>query len=57
MSNTLSIDVGKDKVRFLVNGTEVSTADAAKVDTAGIAGLRINHNLNVHVEGFAVKAR
>ena len=57
MSNTLAIDVGKDKVRFLVNGTEVSTADAAKVDTAGIAGLRINHNLNVHVEGFAVKAR
>ena len=24
MSNTLAIDVGKDKVRFLVNGTEVS---------------------------------
>ena len=24
MSNTLAIDVGRDKVRFLVNGTEVS---------------------------------
>jgi hypothetical protein len=57
MSNTLAIEVGKDKVRFLVNGTEVNTAEAAKVDTAGIAGLRINHNLNVHVEGFSVKAR
>jgi hypothetical protein len=57
MSNTLAIDVGRDKVRFLVNGTEVSTADAAQVDTAGIAGLRINHNLNVHVEGFTVKSR
>jgi hypothetical protein len=57
MSNTLAVDVGKDKVRFLVNGTEVSSADAAQVDTAGIAGLRINHNLNVHVEGFAVKVR
>jgi hypothetical protein len=57
MSNTLAIEVGKDKVRFLVNGTEVTTADAAKVDTAGIAGLRINHNLNVHVEGFTVKSR
>jgi hypothetical protein len=44
-------------VRFLVNGTEVNTAEAAKVDTAGITGLRINHNLNVHVEGFSVKAR
>lgn len=57
MTNTLAIDVGKDKVRFLVNGTEVSAADAAQVDTAGIAGLRINHNLNVHVEGFAAKAK
>ena len=57
MSNTLAIDVGRDKVRFLVNGTEVSTADTAQVDTAGIAGLRINHNLNVHVEGFTVKSR
>jgi hypothetical protein len=28
-----------------------------KLDTDGIAGLRINHNLNVHVGGFAVKAR
>ena len=57
MSNTLAVDVGKDKVRFLVNGTEVAAADTAKVDAAGIAGLRINHNLNVHVEGFTVKAR
>jgi hypothetical protein len=55
-TNTLAIDVTKDKVRFLVNGTEVSTADAAQVDTAGIAGLRVNHNLNVHVEGFTVKS-
>ena len=57
MSNTLSIDVGKDKVRFLVNGTEVTSIDASKVDTAGTPGLRVNHNLNLHVEGFAVKAR
>jgi hypothetical protein len=44
-------------VRFLVNGTEVNSVDAAKVDTAGTAGLRVNHNLNLHVEGFTVKAR
>ena len=25
------------------------------VDASGIAGLRINHNLNVHVDGFGVK--
>jgi hypothetical protein len=57
MTNTLAIDVGKDKVRFLVNGTEVTATAAAQVDTDGVAGLRINHNLNVHVEGFAVKTR
>jgi hypothetical protein len=57
MSNTLAIEVGKDKVRFLVNGTEVTSVDAAKVDTSGTAGLRVNHNLNLHVEGFAAKAR
>ncbi len=57
MTNTLAIDVGKDKVRFLVNGTEVTATEPAKVDTDGVAGLRINHNLNVHVEGFGVKTR
>ena len=57
MSNTLSIEVGKEKVRFLVNGTEVTSVDAAKVDATGTPGLRVNHNLNLHVEGFAVKAR
>ena len=57
MSNTLAVEVARDTVRFLVNGTEVNAADTAQVDAAGIAGLRINHNLNVHVEGFAVKSR
>ena len=57
MINTLSIDVVKDKVHFLVNGAEVLATDASKVDAAGIAGLRVNHNLNLHVEGFAAKAR
>ena len=57
MTNTLAIDVGKDKVRFLVNGTEVTSVDAAKVDTAGTPGLRVNHNLNLHVEGFAIKVK
>ena len=34
----------------------VNASDVAQVDASGIAGLRINHNLNVHVEGFAVKS-
>jgi hypothetical protein len=54
-TNALSIAVAPDKVRFLVNGTEVGSAPASQVDASGIAGLRVNHNLNVHVEGFGVK--
>ena len=55
--NTLSIEVGKDKVRFLANGTEVASATPDQVDVNGIAGIRVNHNLNVQVEGFSVKSK
>ena len=54
-TNLLSIVVAPDKTRFLVNGTEVLSQPTASVDASGIAGLRINHNLNVHVDGFGVK--
>ncbi len=53
--NQLTIAVAPDKVRFLVNGTEVSSQAPSAVDASGIAGMRINHNLNVHVDGFGVK--
>lgn len=53
--NQVTIAVTADKVRFLVNGTEVSSQAASAVDASGIAGMRINHNLNVHVDGFGVK--
>lgn len=56
MTNTLSIEVGTARVRFLINGTEVASQPAAKIDTTGIAGLRINHSLNVQVEGFILKS-
>ena len=57
MTNTLAIEVGKDKVRFLVNGTEVRLGRRRPGRHRGIAGLRVNHNLNVNVEGFAVKTQ
>ncbi len=56
MANMLAIEVGKDKVRFLVNGTEVASQPAADLDTNGIAGLRVNHNLNVQIDNFGVKS-
>lgn len=53
--NALAVAVGSDRVRFLVNGTQVSSARPADVDASGIVGLRINHNLNVHIDNFGVK--
>lgn len=57
MTNTLTVNVAKDQVHFLVNGTEVGTQPLDQMDTSGIAGLRVNHNLNVQVEGFSVKTQ
>jgi len=54
-TNMLSIVVAPDKTRFLVNGAEVNAQPTASVDGGGIAGLRVNHNLSVHVDGFGVK--
>ena len=54
-TNALTIRAAADSVRFLVNGTEVSKlARAQGLDVDGIVGLRVNHNLDVHVDGFAV---
>jgi len=37
-----------------VNGTTVYTTDAKAMSLKGIVGLRANHNLDLHVEGFAL---
>ena len=50
--NTLTVEMGSDQVRFLVNGTEVSTQPRSAVDTDGITGLRVNHFLNVHIDNL-----
>jgi hypothetical protein len=53
-SNLLEIDAKQDpsKIDFKVNGQTVYTADARNTTTKGIVGLRVNHNLDLHVEGF-----
>lgn len=60
-SNTLSVVTDATKVSFRVNGTEVHSLPRSVVDSgpshagsAGIAGIRVNHNLDVHIDGFAV---
>lgn len=43
-----------DKINFRVNGQVVHTMNAADVDLSGIVGIRANHNLDLHVEGFDI---
>ena len=53
-SSVARVFLKQGKGQFLVNGKPVHTADAKTMDLDGIVGLRINHNLDVHVEGFDV---
>ena len=60
-SNALAINVDATDVHFLVNGTEVHKIARSVLDggnghagTTGIAGIRVNHNLDVHIDAFAV---
>ncbi len=55
-SNRLEIDAKQDprKIDFKVNDQTVYTADPKTMPLKGLVGLRVNHNLDVHVEGFAV---
>ncbi len=48
-TNTLGIEVGSSQVRFLVNGTEVTSQPRSAVDTDGTTGLRVTHLLDVHI--------
>jgi hypothetical protein len=48
-NNELSVEVRAGKARFMVNGKEVYSGDAADLDTRGVVGFRVNHNLDVHL--------
>jgi hypothetical protein len=37
-----------------VNGEPVYTLDAKATSTDGAVGLRVNHNLDLHIDGFDV---
>ncbi len=55
-SNTLSVDATRaDSVRLLVNGVQVAALPGAHAgSTDGYVGLRVNHNLDVHISDFVV---
>ncbi len=55
-TNALEVRVMTDKIDFVINGTVVTSlpksGPAAKTD--GIYGMRINHQLDVQIDGFGV---
>ena len=55
-TNSLEVRVSGDKVEYFVNGTLMQTTPKASLNakTDGIAGIRINHHLEVQVDGFSV---
>lgn len=56
-NNALEVRVMGDKVAYVVNGTVVHTTPKSGMtaQTNGIVGIRVNHLLDVHVEGFEVQ--
>jgi hypothetical protein len=55
-TNLLEIDAKIDpkRVSFKANGKEVHGVPAGRLAITGMVGLRVNHNLDLHVEDFAV---
>jgi hypothetical protein len=51
-TNALEVRVGADKVDYVVNGTVVHSMPKAGLKTDGIYGIRVNHLLEVHIDGF-----
>jgi hypothetical protein len=55
-TNALEVRVGADKIDFVANGVVVHTEpkSGATAKTDGIYGIRVNHLLEVQVDGFMV---
>ena len=57
-TNTLTAEATAEGLRLLVNGQEIANyrkADVPFLNTNGIAGLRVNHNLDLVVTGGIVR--
>ena len=56
VANLLTVLATPATVDFLINGTKVASKPRAEVPADGIVGLRVNHNLNLHVSRLEVTA-
>lgn len=55
VKNVLEIHVRAQEVHFIVNGETVASLPRTEVDTDGVVGLRVNHNLNLHVTSLDIE--
>jgi hypothetical protein len=53
--NALEVRVAGDTVSYVVNGTVVQSGPKGGLRTDGLVGVRINHLLDVQVDGFQVR--
>jgi len=53
-TNRLEVRVAGDTITYVVNGQTVHTAPKGTTNTNGLAGVRVNHMLDVQVEDFAI---
>jgi hypothetical protein len=57
-TNTLTVDAKPDSIRLLVNGKQVHALVGNHFgNTDGIVGVRVNHNLDVHISNFTVASK
>jgi len=55
VKNVLEIAVGTNKLDFYVNGQRVTSLPRGDLTTNGVVGLRVNHQLNLHVSSLTVE--
>jgi hypothetical protein len=55
-TDKLAVVVGAQKVQYMINGKEVFSQDRSQVPGGpdGIAGIRVSHNLDVHISDFKI---
>jgi hypothetical protein len=53
-TNTVAFEVSGGAVKALINGEEVKRWEKGYWSAEGFAGLRVNHNLDVHISDFAI---
>ena len=52
-TNALEVRVGADKIDYVVNGTVVGSSPKSGIKTDGTYGIRVNHLLEVQIDGLS----